>query len=88
MQRRDAVRTDVSKELGTIVSSVVGANPERNGSTKAHTTTVRRISEHSSSQTFCYCRVPSLDGAPLLDEEEKFTTRGGNTRTALDFHNY
>ena len=36
-QRRDAVLTDVSMELGTLVSSVGGSNPERNGSTKADT---------------------------------------------------
>jgi hypothetical protein len=76
LQQRDAVFTDVSKELGTLVSSVGGSNPERNGSTKADTTTVRRFSEHFGSQTFCYCRVPSFDCAPRLDEQEKLTARG------------
>jgi hypothetical protein len=76
LQRRDAVLTDLWKELGTLVSSVGRSNPERNGSTKVHTTTVRRISEHLSSQTFCYCRMPSFDCSPHLDEQEKLTTRG------------
>ena len=52
-----------------------GSNPERNGNTKAHTMTVRRISEHFSSQIFCYCCMP-FDCAPHLDEQEKLTTLG------------
>jgi len=47
-------------KLGTFASSVGGSNPERNGSTKAHTPTLHRISEHCSVQTFCYCRVVCL----------------------------
>jgi len=65
-----------------------GRTLARNGSTKAHTTTMCRISEHFSSQIFCCCRMHSFDCAPHLDAG---VGHNGEVTPALrlfDFRNY
>jgi hypothetical protein len=93
--RLDVSCSDVTLCLPTfrrnsVLSYPVSEGPtlKRNGSTKAHTTTVCRIAEHFSSQTFCYCGMPSFDCAPHFDELEELTAREVTLALRLfDFRN-